>query len=283
MGSLDDVRRVLWSDTVGTIQAKEMNCMGRSMKVLGMCLVAVFAVCAAVASTALATQSEPYLLFSPAATELPGEAEISEGNLYVPALNMHIHCTGGSGTGTILNKTEDGQEFASIKGATVTFEGCGIPSFEECEINGKPYEEGVIEAKGIEGKLGYAPGDGGNANDVRAELLPESGSFTTIKLSNPVHGECSLENTYVVDGSLIAAVPSGDINTPLQELKLSVKVKSSNHLQELTEIEYPDISSGVVPDELAYGGHPAGIEGSITLKLAKANREAGDKVEVMVP
>jgi hypothetical protein len=238
--------------------------MGR-IKVLGLCLVAVVAMSALVASAASAT--EPYFKVgtSGTGTELTGTKAatiaIGEGHLFVNELGIEITCKSGSGSGTLLN-TEVGKEkkMGSVEKGTVLFSECKVEKAENCEL-----EKNTIEAKEIKGLLGY------DGTKVVFLLQPtvSGGTFTTVKLKSIAPENCTIAGKYEIKGSLVGEIPAADVGKLLSSAVLSLKKTGSNPnwKQELETFEEPLVPQKLIEEHLTYGGHPSAIEGEATVSV----------------
>jgi len=240
----------------------------KRFRLIGLCLVAVFAMGAVVASTAVA--AEPTFVAKSGTLPMTGNITVGPGRLLVPAIGVEIACTEGSGSGEIFN---DEMSVASFRKATVTFKKCTFTEsgISGCTINGKANGEFEIVATEIQGMLGYAPGKANNKEFVRVELesANASGVFTTIEFSG---SGCALKNEKIkITKGVIAEVPPPDIDTTISEATLELKATSSDE-QELKEIELPLLEPKLHKLELLYGSHPAAISGKATLKLTGTNQ-----------
>jgi hypothetical protein len=239
--------------------------MGR-IKVLGLCLVAVVAMSALVASAASAT--EPYFKVgtSGTGTELTSTKAatiaIGKGHLFVNELGIIITCEKGSGGGTLFNSNPGtSTKMGALKEGKVTFEECKVEEAPTCEL-----EKTVIEAKEVKGLLGYT---GKTTTKVVFLVQPtvSGGTFTTVKLKSKAGEECTIAGKYEIKGGLVGEIPT--INTLLSSTELELKKEGAKPTwnQQIELFEEPVLKETLTGVHLTYGGHAASIEGKATVSV----------------
>jgi hypothetical protein len=238
--------------------------MGR-IKVMGLCLVAIFVVGALSSTSALATTA-PY--FKVKANPVAEGKPLAEGEkvkltlklssetakLYVPALSTKgaaITCTGGKSEGEAFNEyiAKVRQEGRLTKGQ-LTLTGCGVTISPSCLINEEKSGSASITFNHVTTRLGYKPG----TETVQTLTQAES----TVNIAG-----CELAGKYSISGNLVGSV--SPINTFTKTFTASAKV-TSKFAQELTEIEFPQTKETLKGQELRFGESSAGLEHGFELK-----------------
>jgi hypothetical protein len=236
--------------------------MGRT-KMLGLCLVAVFAMGAVMASAASAT--EPYFKAENSKGEVSiltsGQSRTVKvsmpyaGEMHIPGLGVSIYCTNASGTGVVSNHYSGATRLEGrfVSSAGIKFEGCGVVNEPSCHVGGGAGGAGKIQTNELVARLGYQPGSTAN---VEADLYAEEwfGIFTTIELS-----DCVLSGNYPIAGALIAGI--GPTSTLLSSTIQGVTALEG--IQEFSSIEFPASKEKLTGEELYYSFWQASLEGAL--------------------
>jgi hypothetical protein len=248
---------------IKTTKQREMNCM-EPIKILALCLVAVFAMSALVASAASAT--EPYFKVgtSGTGTELTGTkaATIAIGkiHLFLNELGVILTCEKGSGGVTLFNSNPGtSTKMGALKEGRITFEECKIEEAPTCELGNT-----TIEANEIKGLLGY--------NGIKVVVLVQptvsGGTFTTIKIKSKPGEECAISGKYEIKGGLVAGIPTVNTLLSSSELELKKRGATPTWTQEIEIFEEPILKEKLTGVHLTDGGHASSIEGKVTVSVA---------------
>jgi hypothetical protein len=191
--------------------------------------------------------------------------------IILPALNLTIACSGGTGRGEIHNsevenlKTKIKQIIGYLENAELLYEGCEVIGSPACYVNGAIGGSGKIAVTALTGKLGYEP----PGKEVGINLVSNnSGSpFSTIMVT-----ECAFEEIYKITHGVIGLFAPGEI----EKLKTTLipKFEATKGIQKVGEIENPLLGTAE-KDELKYGVHSAALESAIELEVKPKNPGEG--------
>jgi len=163
----------------------------KRMRMVGLCLIAVFALTALAASTASAVTYEKPVFYTKATVGLVAPNVQFTGTIGVASLETSpaksiIKCTKGTATGEVTGPTTTGNQFTK-------FEGCTLGTFN-CESAGEP--TGTLNTENLDGVLGQISKATGKVGE---RLKPHSGIYLAqftcdggtipVKAKNSVIGE----------------------------------------------------------------------------------------------
>ncbi len=248
----------------------------KRLTVIGVALVAVFAMGAIFAASASAT-SAPYwsitgTRLAAGKTHFISAKPVTEFSLTTPALGVEIKCTGFKlKEGVLLGSSETNP---GTNDEVVVFEGCALTAgngFPECELTSKTLTTNSLKSELVE--KAAAP------KILLTEFFPVKGSFITLKFAG---AKCTLKET-AVEGSTAAEDTTDNAAEETVELGQAAKQATSWNLrfpnqETLKVILVKEGVASEVKTELTALSFPSIQHGTALISLSKANGSEPEEI-----
>jgi hypothetical protein len=192
----------------------------KSMKIMGLCLVAAFLVSAVAVATASA--AKPEFRFSNEESKKAFSSRSGAGILFAPT-GGEIKCT----SDTDLGEIEGASGTDKVNNVVVIFTGCTFKILGEtwkCKTAGAPNAE-EVRTNALEGQLGYINKP---AKTVGLVLKPKAPNTVFATLECKTKAGTTTRKVEIKDEIIGAITPVNDLIEPGEHFTLTYKVENAN-------------------------------------------------------
>lgn len=175
-------------------------------KIMGLSVLAVVAVMAMNASAAQATYKLNGGTESAGVLLLHLHLVFGLGEILISPLNVHVHCTGGTG---LLHLITDSTMVTLNGSGTADFTGCTVVGFPKCTVNSPGAAAGLISAKG-EGSASMSGTE--TFSNLKSANFSEFGFHGALCPFNEIEGTVNGEVKLGLQGETTAASHTGTLD-----------------------------------------------------------------------